>query len=165
MKNKFLSTALILATIVLTGCHFIPDDELYNNTGSDIVITAYTLISNGTYEELKNKPQVKINQIKIQLGTHTYNYEIERTFTLKTVQSTTIGVPYKIKIQRGNQIYCYDIKWIPYGFYKSMKGSWRIARLQIQQDGLIYLLSPETSGIVTNFPPQPPDFPLHPKSE
>jgi outer membrane protein assembly factor BamE (lipoprotein component of BamABCDE complex) len=48
MKKTSLLLILALGTILLSACHFIPDDELYNNTGSDIVITAYTLISNGT---------------------------------------------------------------------------------------------------------------------
>ena len=35
--------------------------------------------------------------------------------------------------------------------------------VQIQPDGSIYVLNPPAGGIVTNFPAQPPGFPLRPQ--
>jgi hypothetical protein len=169
MKRKLFLLVLVFTVVLLTGCHFIPDEELYNNTNGDIIITTYTLLSDQTYEALKNDQSTsearnRINKVQIQMGNYTYHYDLEDTFTLKTDQSTAIGVPYKIKIQIGNQTYYYDITWMPYQFWDAIGGNRRLAKLQIQEDGSIYLLLPKSTTPVTNFPPQPINYPLKPKT-
>ena len=167
MKHKLFFLGLAFAVVLLAGCTSIPEEELYNNTGSDIIITRYTLISDDTYRFLTNEPPAippKINKIKIQNGNYTYNYEVENTFILKSDQSAVIGVAYKTKIQKGNQTYYYDPKWFPFQFWGSNGFNKRLAKFQIQEDGSIYILMPNSAVPVKDFPPQPKDYPLEPKT-
>src|SRR5690242_13779057 len=102
----------VLPAALLAGCLFIPDTELYNQTGKDLVITTCTLVDKT-------------------------NYEV--TFTIKDKQTAKIGVPYKMKVQFGGMDYYYSVKPIPLEFYESVGGNKRVAKLQIQENARIYL--------------------------
>jgi hypothetical protein len=91
--------SLNVTILGLTPSHFVPNEELYNNTGSEIIVTAFTLISNDTYKALLddqskgNGPSYTFNKIDIQRGNYTFYYEIENTFTLQNGDSKMLGGP------------------------------------------------------------------------
>lgn len=124
---------LALTATLMVGCAYIPDNKLYNNTGKDLTITMI------------------------------YNQTEERTLKLQNKQSALIGVPNKIRVQIADTSWNYYGKTIPLRYHKYAERHKWIANLQIQQNGMIYLLLPDSSAPVESFPPQPEEFPLVPE--
>jgi hypothetical protein len=135
MKQTFQYLIIIAMLPFLTGCHFIPGAELYNNTGSDIVITTIT----------------------------SFNGEMRNTLVAKNGQSVFLGCPLKLEILFSDKSLHYDVQQIPYKLYKDVGGNRRVALLQMQYDGSIVLLLPNAITPTVDIPPQPTGYPLMPR--
>jgi len=124
--------------LLLVGCHFIPGEEIFNNTPDDLVVTTATLVESNIV----------------------YN-----TITVPSGRAALVGVPIRFEIRRANSTNYYDTKRIQYEFYRSIGLNKRQARLQIESDNLVYLVLPGSTAPAKTFPPQPPGYPLTPKGE
>ena len=136
MRRKLQTLGVVLAAALVTGCHFIPDNEIFNNTNQDLSITMITSVD----------------------GRARSTTEI-----VKSGRAIFLGVPFKLAIRSGDSIWSYDLITIPSHFYRSIGANKRIARLQIEEDGSIYLLLPDAVWPVTKFPDQPVGYPIRAK--
>lgn len=124
---------LVLSAALVSSCLlYMPENELYNNTGKDLKITLVFSQS-------------------------------EKTITLKNNQSASIGVPRTFKIQTVDTTWHYDDQPIMLKYHKYLGKHTFLAKLQIEQNGTIYLLLPDSTAPVDSFPPQPEGFPLKPE--
>lgn len=136
MKKICRCLFLVVISSITTGCTiYVPEQKLYNNTGRDLAIT------------LK------------------YYSNDERIFTLENRQSALIGEPYKIKVETADITWRYNDQGAPLKFHKCLGRRRWLATLQIQKNGTIYLLSPDSVAPAESFPPQPAEFefPLEPE--
>ena len=132
MKKSSLSYILATAVLLVSGCHYILKDLLYNNSGQDLLLT--------TFRRETNSVVLKSGQIGELRGT------------------------VKLEVRRSDGgIWEYKRVSVPFEFHKLFGINRHLVEEQIQEDGAIFLLSPGTSAPVTNFPPQPPGYPIRPK--
>lgn len=139
-----ISLPLVAALLLASGCDtiFNETDDFYNNSGQDLSLVAMFPGTNYT--------------MTIQDGGHVEFYS-----------------PF-IEVHHSAGIWHYERK--PYAgefgrrfgerhvaFYQRLPGNQLSVRLQIQPNGAIYVIPPNSTGAVTNFPPQPKGFPLVPK--
>jgi hypothetical protein len=143
--KKILSLLLAsCATVLVTGCLIGETDELFNASGFDL-----TSISFGS----TNGPVVH---------------------ALRRGESAIIGMQYSFELHHGDQVWFYSGK--PFvgeyrrapGEKKLMKfykpfGHTLLVKMQVQPDGSIYLVNPDSAGAVQSFFPQPAGFPLEPR--
>lgn len=89
----------------------------------------------------------------------------ETVYTVGSKQTVRIKVPYKLRIQRGGDIWNYDLPPtpLPAGFRKRIRGNWYLEKFQIEKDGTIHVLFPHAQGPVANPPSQPAGYPVRPK--
>lgn len=144
MKRAHVLSLLITGVaIALTGCVIIERDVMYNNSGQELIIMQ---------KYLTNSPPR----------------------TIKYGETFEFYASY-IEIRHGNDIWQYGRK--PFAlefhkrinskniikFYKRIGGNQILVKLQVQPDGSIYLIPPDSNGPVTDFPEQPEGFPLKPQ--
>jgi hypothetical protein len=144
MKKSHLLFAF-LATLLLAGCYFAETDEIYNNSGHDLTV------------------------VKMLPGTNNWTTNI-----FKMGASMRIYPPFYFDAHKNGAVWHYESKHFGRGFQRPVDGSKIIkfykktgnqilVKMQIEPDGMIYLLPPDTTGISTNFPTQPEGFPLRPQ--
>jgi hypothetical protein len=136
MKKAFSLLLLSLAGVFLAGCHFIPEEELFNNTGDDLIVITTTWVDGKARGA---------------------------TDAVSRGQAVRLGVPFRLEVRRRGSTSDYDVGRIPYDFYGSVGGNRRLASLQIQRDDSIYLLAPGSIAPAANLPLQPKGYPLKPK--
>jgi len=126
---------LLSLSLLLTSCHPGTQLEVVNNAGQTL-----TVVSMDT--ELK-----------------------ETAYTVESNQTVRINVPYKLRVQRGGDIWNYDLPGtpLPQNFRKRVRGNWYLEKFQIEKDGAINVLLPDSQGPVTNPPSQPAGYPVRPK--
>ncbi len=122
-------------TLFLTSCH--PGTQVYvvNNTGLTV-----TVVSLDT--ELTGTP-----------------------YTVAINQTVRIKVPYKLRVQRGSEIWNYDIPNVrlPEKYRKRISGNWFLEKVQIEMDGTINHLYADQRGPVDQPPEQPTGYPIRPR--
>jgi hypothetical protein len=132
-----IRTALLLLplSLLLTSCHPGTQLEVVNNAGQTL-----TVVSMDT--ELK-----------------------ETAYTVGSNQIVRINVPYKLRVQRGGETWNYDLPAtpLPQNFRKRVRGNWYLEKFQIEKDGAINVLLPDSQGPVANPPSQPAGYPVRPK--
>lgn len=129
-----LLIVLVCISLLLCGCHYILQVQLFNNTGQNVTIVSFDARTNAS------------------------------TDFVRAGDNVGLGIPSKLEIaNRTHGTWHYDLKRVPMEFHKQVGWNRHLLRFQIQEDGAIYVLSPGTSGPVTNFPPQPIGYPLRPK--
>jgi hypothetical protein len=116
-----------------TGCLYVETDTFYNNSGQELSIVA-------------QYPGTNVVMI------------------VKDGGSIQFYSPY-IEVHHKADTWHYETKPMVSRFHEYRRGSGNeiLVNLQIQPDGTIYVMAPNASGIVTDFPPQPTGFPLKPK--
>ena len=79
--------------------------------------------------------------------------------------AVTTGIPLKLRIEHGTGAWYYNAPQVlvPERYWRRKNAMISVIGLQVQPDGSIYVLSPETKDSATNFPPQPTGYPLHPE--
>jgi (p)ppGpp synthase/HD superfamily hydrolase len=107
--------------------------EIFNNTGEDIIVVEFNAKLEPTQHQLKNG------------------------------QTVQIGIPSKLQMRSHDRIWDYDLKPIPSSFEQKAHMKVYLAKFQIEKDGEIYAMPPESSAPVTNFPVQPPHYPIKPQ--
>lgn len=142
MKKLFLlCSSLVSVAIILGGCLIVETHSVLNNTGKDI-----TVIPEGTTNSLAHPLkqgeafEFYSPSLEIRHRTGTWRYEMKRY-----VLQRKAGEKRLIK------------------FDKRTRGNHILVRMQIEQDGSIFLIPPDSIAPVAHFPDQPEGFPLHPK--
>jgi hypothetical protein len=135
MKNTRLALVGLAILLLVTGCYPGTLEEAVNNSGQTL-----TVISMDT--ELK-----------------------ETTYTVGSNQTIRIKVPYKLRVKCGGETWDYDFPAtrLPEKFRKRVRGNWYLEKFQIEKDGAINVLSPDSPGPVANPPVQPSGYPVRPK--
>jgi hypothetical protein len=89
----------------------------------------------------------------------------ETKYLLQHGQSTGVKVGARIRIKHQSGIWDYDFPAPPpRKFMKRVSRNVYIERVQIEKDGLIYELAPDSpQGPSATFPNQPPGYPIRPK--
>jgi hypothetical protein len=144
-KSHFILLSLICMALALSGCVFVEKDEIYNNSERDLtVIAKYS--TNSVPHLVKKGETLEFYSpfIEIRHSNDTWHYE-RKPFALEFHKRA--GEKPLIK------------------FYKRTGGNQILVKLQIQPDGAIYLIPPDSNGPVTNFPEQPEGFPLRPQNK
>jgi len=144
-QSRLLFLSLICVAIALSGCVIIERDEIYNNSGQDLTITT-RYSTNSSPRQIKNGKTLEFyaSFIEIRHGNGVWQYE-QKPFALE----------FHKKANSKNLI----------KFYTRVGGNQILIKLQIQPDGAIYLIPPDSSGPITDFPDQPEGFPLKPRNE
>lgn len=133
--------SLLLVAITLTGCVIVETDSIHNNTGRDLtLIPKWT--TNSVAFPLKKDEALEFYSpsFEIRHENGTWRYEMK---------------PYALQKKAGEKRL---IK-----FYKRTHGNHILVKMQIQQDGSIFLIPPDSTAPVTHFPDQPEGFPLRPQ--
>ena len=135
MRNRWTAFLLVSMSLLLTSCHPGTQLEVVNNAGQNL-----TVVSIDT--ELK-----------------------ETAYTVGSNQTIRITVPYKLRVLRNGEIWNYDLPPTPLlkSFRKSVAGNWYLEKFQIEHDGTINVLLPDSQGPATDLPPQPAGYPVRPK--
>jgi hypothetical protein len=126
---------LLLLSLLLTSCHPGTLVEIVNNAGQTL-----TVVSMDT--ELK-----------------------ETAYTLGIGQAVRINTPYKLRVQRSTQVWNYDLPPIPLpqNYRKRVRANWYLEKYQVESDGSIHVLMPDSQTPVSRVPQQPSGFPMQPK--
>jgi hypothetical protein len=136
MAMKKPRTVLVGLTILLlvSGCYPGTIVEVANNSGQTLIVISMD-------GELK-----------------------ETAYKVESNQTTRIKVPYKMRIKRGEETWNYDFPpyKLPNNFRKKVRGNWYLEKFQIEKDGTINCLFPESQGPVANLPSQPAGYPVRP---
>ena len=117
----------------MTSCHPGLGIDLYNNSDQDLTV-------------------VTINQSSL-----------ETVCKVKKHRTVRIGIVAKVRVDYPGGSWHYEFVVAPEEFWRHQNSMVSVINLQIEKDGKIYVLSPDTREVVTNFPPQPSGFPLVPK--
>src|ERR1017187_7226445 len=135
MKTYTLFTcSLLLLLLLVTSCHPGVVIDLFNNSEQDLTVVTI----NQTSEETIN--------------------------TVKKDRVLRIGIASKLRIEHLGGSWNYEPLTIPpQQFWKRKNSMISVINLQIEKDGMIYVLLPGEQSSLTNFPLQPRGFPL--KSE
>ena len=137
MAVKNTRKALVSLTILflVTGCYPGTLEEVVNHTGQTL-----TVISMDT--ELK-----------------------ETAYLVENNQTVRINVPFKLRVKCGGETWDYDLPptRLPQNFRKKVRGNWYLEKFQIEKDGTINCLFPESQGPAANLPSQPAGYPVRPK--
>ena len=135
MKTYSLFTcSLLLLLLLVTSCHPGVVVDLFNNSGQDLTV-------------------VTINQ-----GFEDTIYHVKKGRILR------IGVSAKLRIEHLNENWNYERMAIPQQFWKRENFMISVINLQIEKDGMIYMLLPDARGLQANLPPQPTGYPLKPET-
>jgi hypothetical protein len=134
MKKTRLVLSLLLCTFFLTSCTRTILLQIFNNTGEDLTVISY---------ELKG----------------------EKSYSIGKGQSARVQISNRLTVKTENKAWDFEVKPVPRttSYMLSERFGPLVVKLQIEQNGTIYLLAAETSGVTNSFPPQPPGFPLHPE--
>jgi hypothetical protein len=108
--------------------------EFYNNTGKDATIITTDMAG------------------------------VESRFPVKDAGVVRTPLTHVLIVMTGEQRRFYRMQPAPPTFEKNRKSMLRVLKFQIEADGTIYILQPESRGPVTAFPDQPPGYPLKPAS-
>ena len=129
-----IALLLIPLSLLLASCQPGTQVEIVNNAGQTL-----TVVSMDT--ELK-----------------------ETAYTVQSNETAHINVPYKLRVQRGAEIWDYDLPAtpLPQSFRKRVRGSWYLVKFQVENDGAINVLLPESQGPVSKPPSQPVGYPVRP---
>jgi hypothetical protein len=121
--------------LLLTSCHSGTQLEVVNNAGQNLKVVSMNT-------ELK-----------------------ETAYLVETNRTVRINVPYKLRVERGCEIWNYDLSPtpLPLNFRKRVRGNWYVETFQIEKGGAINVLLPDSEGPLANPPSQPAGYPLRPK--
>lgn len=102
------------------------------------------------------------NSGKSAIITASWSHGDSTTRTVKQGDTAVFDWPLSISVGTGTNKWTYgSFPRLRSGYLESKRFEYRL-NMQLQGDGTIFALSGATSGIVTNFGPQPPGFPLRP---
>ena len=89
----------------------------------------------------------------------------ETAYLVENNQTIRIEVPFKLRVKCGGETWDYDLPptRVPENFRKKVRFNWYLEKFQIEKDGTINCLFPESQGPVENPPRQPVDYPVRPK--
>lgn len=135
MKSIRLIACLFFCIPLLTSCTRTIILQVFNNTGENIAVTSY---------ELHHK---------------------EKRYSVDKAESQRVQVSNHLTITQGRNMWDYDVKSVPKTktFMTSEHFGALVVKLQVEQNGVIYLLPPTAEAVMTNFPPQPAGYPLRPR--
>lgn len=129
-------SVFVLCSTLLTSCTRTLVLHIFNDTGKDITVTSY---------EADRK---------------------ERHYSIGKGQAERVQISNRLTIALTGIAWDYDVKPVPKNtkYMASEHLGPLLIKLQVETNGTIYILSPDTQGPATAFPPQPPGYPLQPKS-
>jgi len=133
MTKIRLLVLLLFCIFVLTGCHPGLILEIFNDTGEDIIVVEFNAKLEPTQHQLKNGHAVQI------------------------------GIPSKLEVRSHDGTWDYDLKPIPSSFEKKVHAKIYLAKFQIEKDGRIFAIPPDSIEPVTNLPVQPQHYPIKPE--
>jgi len=89
----------------------------------------------------------------------------ETAYLAGTDQTLRVKVPYKLRVQHKDGIWNYDLPSapLPKNFRKRVRGNWYLEKYQIEKDGAIHVLLPDSQGPTTDLPTQPAGYPVQPR--
>src|SRR5215469_10179125 len=81
----------------------------------------------------------------------------ETAYSVPPAQTVRIAVPYKLRVEYAGKAWNYDLPRTPAPkeFRKPVGGNWYLEKYQIESDGKIYALLPDTQGPAVTLPEQP----------
>jgi len=134
MKNAHI-TLVGLAILFLTGCYPGTIVEAVNHSGQTLTVVAM---------------DTELN---------------ETAYLVENNQTIRIKVPFKLRVKCGGETWDYDLPpmRVPENFRKKVRFNWYLEKFQIEKDGTINCLFPESQGPVANPPLQPAGYPVRPK--
>jgi hypothetical protein len=131
--NLKLTYSLLLSLLLMTSCHPGVIIDLFNNSRHELVVT--------TINQRSEETTCKVKQNRV----------------------VRIGIAAKVRVDSPSGSWHYEFVVAPEEFWRRHNSMVSVINVQIEKDGKIYVLSPDTREVVTNFPPQPSGFPLVPK--
>jgi hypothetical protein len=137
MKSANVVISLFLCATLLTSCTRAILLQVFNNTRERLTVVSYE-------HDLK-----------------------EKHYSIDAHQSARVEISNRLTITRENTVWEYDVKPVPKRttYMTSERFGPLLVKLQVEQNGVVYILSPEAQGVMTNPPPQPPGYPIQPKSK
>lgn len=88
---------------------------------------------------------------------------VPHMFPVGTGATVDVQFPTKLSIKHSSAEWKYDLPLLDKRYQYLRAGGLRVQDIQIEANGFIYLLLPNTKKVVQQFPPQPAGFPLMPK--
>ena len=133
-----------------------------NNTRVALVGLAILLLTGcypGTIEEAVNRSGQTLTVISMDTALNETAYVVENNQTIR------IKVPFKLRVKCDGGTWDYDLPpmRLPQNFRKRVRSNWHLEKFQIEKDGTINCLFPESQGPVANPPSQPAGYPVRPK--
>jgi len=137
MKKPPIPLFLAISLLIVTSCAPIIGLEVTNNTGGAIIVSSIDL------------------------------HGKETRYQLNQGQTIGIAVGYTVRIQQKGGTWDYSFPKLPPSRYlRHVKRNIYVETLQIEKGGLIYERSPDASpGPTSEFPPQPPGYPIAPNAK
>ena len=133
---RIRSALLLLSlSLLLTSCHPGYEVEVTNNSGQNLVVLSLDT-------ELK-----------------------ATSYPVGSSQTVRVEVWYKLQVQHSGETWSYDMppRPLPKSYAKRIGVNRYLHRYQIEKDGSIYVLLPDSQGPVANHPSQPVGYPVRPK--
>ena len=135
MKKQYTPLVLVLLAVLLTSCHPGYEVEVTNNSGKDLIVLSLD-------GDLK-----------------------ATSYPIGSDQAVRVEVWYKLQVQHSGGIWNYDMpaKPLPKNYGKRIGVNRYLHRYQIEKDGTINVLLPDSQAPVANPPSQPDGYPVRPK--
>ena len=134
MKNQIRLLYYLMLLVLLTSCQHTLVLYLLNNTEHDISATSYDTVG------------------------ESQKYFIKRGYSHEMASPAKLLLKFDRGIWEYTNFPRLDKRYVESGGFWPDK-----YRFQVEKDGAIYILLPETKMITTNLPPQPHGFPIRPK--
>jgi hypothetical protein len=133
---KTIRNSLLLVTLVflMTSCHPVTVVDLVNNTGLPL----------------------RVISIDTELG--------EKSYSVEAGETARMAVPFKLRVEHGAVRWDYHLPAaaLPETFRKRIGLNRYVVKYQIQSDGTLCLISPDSEGPADSLPEQPPGYPIRP---
>lgn len=130
---------MLAACAMLIGCSGPAFEELFNNSGEELTVVLIDHDNYATTNHLRSGEVIRFGRLT----------EFDR-----------------LEIRGKNHVWHYKPAWAPITFTKPIGlGPRHLFQAQIEHDGSIYLLTPDSKPPVSHLPVQPENYPLRPVTE
>jgi hypothetical protein len=135
MPNRAAALASLGLLVLTAGCYPGTVDEVVNHSGQRLIVISLDTA-------LKQTPYV-----------------------IEDGQTVRINVPFKLRVVGNGVTWNYDLPpyRLPDSFRKKTRGNWYLEKFQIEKDGSLNCLFPDSLGPVEDLPQQPAGYPVRPK--
>ncbi|HUR46681.1 MAG TPA: hypothetical protein VMZ27_12460 [Candidatus Saccharimonadales bacterium] len=131
--KSYFVLSVFIATLFVTGCDYVQTTEVTNHAKKELTI-------------ITTDPGKTV-----------------RIYNLAPGESLKFYLSAKLKIAAGNQTWEYERKNIPASFEQGSGKNRHLVRVEIREDGSIYIIPPKRKDAPNLGGIQPEGYPLHPK--